>query len=112
MCGVRKVNLVPNSKWGGRGILGCSLLSGALHRIPKDKLGKASSSHPSMPSELSSLLSLETIVEKSVSQEETPYSPIKNDVLDFSNKEEEKSQPVIWTQEVKLEENKKQPVIK
>jgi hypothetical protein len=32
---VRIVKVVPNYKWGGEGILGCNILSGVLHRIPK-----------------------------------------------------------------------------
>lgn len=32
---VREVCVIPSSKWGGSGILGCQLLSGATCKIPK-----------------------------------------------------------------------------
>jgi len=36
MEGVAKLTkVVPNTNWGGEGILGCAILSGALHKIPK-----------------------------------------------------------------------------
>ena len=32
---LRRVSMVPNGEWGGRGLLGCQLLNGILNRIPQ-----------------------------------------------------------------------------
>jgi hypothetical protein len=31
---VREIKIIPNRRWGGEGVLGCTLGYGALHRIP------------------------------------------------------------------------------
>ena len=33
-CKARIVKVIPNSQWGGEGVLGCSILNGALIKIP------------------------------------------------------------------------------
>jgi hypothetical protein len=33
---VRNVEILPNSNWGGEGILGCELATGLLHRITRE----------------------------------------------------------------------------
>jgi hypothetical protein len=32
----RNVEILPNSDWGGEGILGCELATGLLHRISRE----------------------------------------------------------------------------
>ena len=34
---VRVVNLQPNRNWGGQGTIGCDILQGIIHAIPKRK---------------------------------------------------------------------------
>jgi GRASP55/65 PDZ-like domain len=33
---VRNVEILPNSNWGGEGILGCELATGLLHRVTRE----------------------------------------------------------------------------
>ncbi len=46
---IRPVTIYPNEHWGGRGLLGCDIGYGLLHRIP-EVLGKFSAGKASSPS--------------------------------------------------------------
>jgi len=45
---IREVGIMPNSNWGGAGLIGADIRTGLLHRIPapRRKLGSNSGAHP------------------------------------------------------------------